>query len=70
MSKFYFTDSGIALLYKSRGLTDCYAGVGSSTTGVGDGGGRVDTRSTTSSGVVIVFSFFGRPSEAPASRNH
>ena len=67
---FSFTDSGILVLYKSRGLTDYCAGSFSLTTGVNDGGGEVDTRSMTSSGVVVVFAFFGRASGASASRNH
>ena len=69
LSKFAFIVSGIALLYKLRGMTDYCADACSSIICVGDGGGAVDTRSTTFSGVIVVLAFFGRPACAPASTN-
>ena len=68
---FVFTAFDIALLHKSSGLTKCFSGTCSSITFVGDGGGGVDTRSTTFSGVVVwvVLAFFGRPGSAPALTN-
>ena len=48
LSNFAFTISSIALLYKSRGLTDCCAGACSLVICVSDGGG----------GGVVVFYFF------------
>ena len=71
LSNFALTASDIALLHKSRGLTECCVGTCSSVTFVSDGGGGVDTRSTVFSNVVVwvVLAFFGRPSSAPASTN-
>ena len=59
LSNFAFTAFDIALLHKSRGLTDYGAGTFSLVIFIGDGGGGVDTRSTMFSGIVVVFAFFG-----------
>ena len=71
LSNFSFTASDIALLHKLSGLIKCYSGICSPVTFVGDGGGGIDTRSTTFSGidVWVILAFFGRLGSAPASTN-
>ena len=51
LSNFAFTSFDITLLHKSRGLTDCGAGTYSLVIFIDDGGGGIDKRSTTFSGV-------------------
>ena len=58
LSNFSFTVSGIALLYKLRGLNEYCVGVCFSIICVGDGGGGVDTRLTMFLGIVVVLDFF------------
>ena len=70
LSNFAFTFSDITVLHRSRGMTDYGAGTCSSVIFIGDGGGGIDTRSTTFSGVIMVFAFFSQPACAPASTNH
>ena len=69
---FSLTASNIEFLHKSSGLIECCSGACSLVTFVGDGGGGIDTRSTTFSGVVVwvVLSFFGRPGSSPTLENH
>ena len=66
---FSLTSSNITVLHKSRGLTDCGVGICSLVIFVSDGGGGVDTRSTTFSGIIVVLAFFGRLACAPTSMN-
>ena len=68
---FSFKVSDIAFLHMSSGLMEGGSGISSCVILVGDGGGGVDTRSTTFSAVevFVLFAFFGRPCCAPASTN-
>ena len=70
-SNLSFRVSGISFLHMSVGLIDGSSGSVSCVILVGDGGGDVDTRSTTFSAVevFVLFTFFGQPCYAPASTN-
>ena len=70
-SNFSFKVFDIAFLHMSSGLMEGGSGISSCVILVEDGGGGVDTRSTTFSAVevFVIFAFFGRPWCAPASTN-
>ena len=61
LSNFSFTASDITLFHKLSGLIESCSSANSSVTFVGDGGGGVDTRSTTFSSVdvCVILDFFG-----------